>query len=106
MQNRELKVLIHASTWFAPVLIPLIVFFASKEKEIKRLSLQALIFHLLISVLISISYFLTLTIILAIVGIPLLLGFGLIAFIVPILGIINAIQGRYFEYPIIGSFIK
>ena len=58
MQNRELKVLIHASTWFAPVLIPLIVFFASKEKEIKRLSLQALIFHLLISVLISISYFL------------------------------------------------
>lgn len=106
MENKVLKILIHASTWFAPILVPLIIFVVTKEKDIKRLSIQAMIFHLLISLLITISIFLISTIILAIIGIPLLIGFGLIALIVPIMGILNAYQDRYFEYPIIGSFIR
>lgn len=106
MENKGLKILIHASTWFAPILVPLIIFLIAKEQDVKRLSIQAIIFHLLMSGLIFLSLILTATLILAIIGIPLLIGFFLITLIVPIIGIINAVQDRYFEYPIIGSFIK
>lgn len=106
MESKGLKILIHASTWFAPILVPLIIFLITKEDDVKRLSIQAIIFHLLMTGLISLSIILSATIILAIIGIPLFIGFFLITLIVPIMGIVNAVQDRYFEYPIIGSFIK
>ncbi len=98
-----IKILVHASTWFAPVLVPLIVWLLTKEEDLKRLSLQALVFHFAIWLLVSISYLLSFILI----GIPFSsIIFVLIGFIGPIIGIIRALQGRRFDYPIIGSFIR
>jgi hypothetical protein len=99
MEHKGLKILIHASTWFAPVLVPIIVYFLTSNREVKSLSLQAVIFHLVIGVLISISIFFSWILI----GIPFLIVFGLMALIAPIMGIIRALDDRPFRYPIIGS---
>jgi uncharacterized membrane protein len=102
MENKGLKILIHASTWFAPILVPIITYFISSEWEIKSLSLQALIFHFVIWVLISVSAFFSFILI----GIPFLIFFGLIALIAPIVGIVKALHDRPFRYPIIGSWFE
>ncbi|EGK12776.1 hypothetical protein HMPREF9374_1267 [Desmospora sp. 8437] len=102
VQVKIIKILVHASTWFAPVLVPLIVWLLTNEKDLKRLSLQALVFHFVIWLLVSISLFFSYFLI----GIPFLIIFGLIGFIGPIIGIIRALQDRRFDYPIIGSFIR
>ena len=99
MEHKGLKILIHASTWFAPVLVPIIVYFLSSNREVKSLSLQAVIFHLVMGVLISISIFFSWILI----GIPFLIVFGLMALIAPIMGIIRALDDRPFRYPIIGA---
>ncbi|OYD09970.1 DUF4870 domain-containing protein [Paludifilum halophilum] len=99
---KVLKVLIHASTWFAPILLPIVVYLLSGDRDIKRLSLQALVFHVVIGILVSISYFFSFILI----GIPFLIVFGLIALIAPIVGIFYALTNRRFDYPIIGSFIR
>lgn len=99
MEHKGLKILVHASTWFAPVLVPIIVYFLTSNREVKSLSLQAIIFHLVIGVLISISIFFSWILI----GIPFLIVFGLMALIAPIMGIIRALDDRPFRYPIIGG---
>lgn len=101
MYDKWIKVLIHASMWFAPVLVPLIVFALGKDRELKKLSLQALVFHVSITCLLSVSSLLKWILI----GFPLLLVFGLIALIVPVTGIVRALQERPFEYPIIKNWI-
>ncbi|MFJ7972537.1 DUF4870 domain-containing protein [Psychrobacillus sp. NPDC096389] len=102
MQNTGLKVLLHASTWFAPFLVPFILFLVVDDDEVKKLSIQAVLFQLVMSVLITISIFL----IIFLIGIPMLIIFGIMAFVVPIIGIIKAINGDKFNYPIVGSWIK
>jgi uncharacterized protein len=100
MENKGLKILIHASTWFAPIIVPIITYIIILDREIKSLSLQALVFHIVMGFLISVSAFFSWIII----GIPFLIIFGLIALIAPIVGIVKAINGRSFRYPIIGSW--
>jgi uncharacterized membrane protein len=100
MENKGLKILIHASTWFAPVLVPLIVFLVISDQGLKSLSLQALVFHFVIWLLITVSAFFSWILI----GIPFLIIFGAIALIAPIIGIIRALQDRPFRYPIVGSW--
>lgn len=102
MQHTGLKVLLHASTWFAPFLVPFILFLVIDDEEIKKLSIQAVLFQLVMSVLITISILL----IIFLIGIPMLIIFGIMAFVVPIIGIIKAINGDTFNYPIVGSWIK
>lgn len=102
MQNTGLKVLLHASTWFAPFLVPFILFLVVDDDEVKKLSIQAVLFQLVMYVLITISIFL----IIFLIGIPMLIIFGIMAFVVPIIGIIKAINGDKFNYPIVGSWIK
>lgn len=102
MENKGLKIFIHASTWFAPVLVPFIIFLVSSNQEIKSLSLQAVIFHFVIGILIAISVFFSWVLI----GIPFLIIFGLIALIAPIIGIVRALKDRPFQYPIVGAWLK
>jgi len=102
MQNTGLKVLLHASTWFAPFLVPFILYLVVDDDEIKKLSIQAVLFQLVMSVLITVSIFL----IILLIGIPMVIIFGIMAFVVPIIGIIKAINGDKFDYPIVGSWIK
>lgn len=102
MENKGIKVLIHASTWFAPIVVPLIVYLLISDREVKSLSLQALIFHFVIGILIAISAIFSWVLI----GLPFLVIFGLIAIIAPIVGIVRAINNRPFQYPIVGSWFK
>ncbi|MDI2589027.1 DUF4870 domain-containing protein [Psychrobacillus sp. NEAU-3TGS] len=102
MQNTGLKVLLHASTWFAPFLVPFILYLVVDDEEVKKLSIQAVLFQLVMYFLITVSVFL----IIFLIGIPMVIIFGIMAFVVPIIGIIKAINGDKFNYPIVGSWIK
>ena len=86
MENTGMKILVHASAFFAPFLVPVIVFILSSDQEVKKLSIQALLFQLVMSALIFASSLLTVILI----GFPLLLLFGAIAIVVPIIAIIKA----------------
>lgn len=102
MEHKGLRVLIHASTWFAPVLVPIIVYLLISDREVKNLALQAVIFHIVIGLLIAVSAFFSWVLI----GLPFLIVFGLMAIIAPIIGILRAINDRPFRYPIVGSWVK
>ncbi|WP_142827416.1 DUF4870 domain-containing protein [Planococcus soli] len=102
MENTGLKILVHASAFFAPFLVPVIVFLISQDKEVKKLSIQALLFQLALGVLIFVSSLL----IVFIIGIPMLIVFGLMGIIIPIMGIIRALNNEQFDYPIVGSWYQ
>ena len=102
MENTGLKVLVHASAFFAPFLVPFIVFVISTDNEVKKLSIQALLFQLAMGVLIFISSLL----IVVIIGIPMLIVFGLMTIIVPVMGIIKALNNEKFDYPIVGAWYQ
>lgn len=100
MDNKLLKVLIHASAFFAPVLVPLIVYFVSHDRDIKTLSLQALLFQAVLWVAVVVSSFLMVVL----VGFILLPIVSLIGLIVPIIGIVKALQDEHWEYPLVKNF--
>jgi uncharacterized Tic20 family protein len=102
MQNTGLKVLVHASAFFAPFLVPFIVFLITDDQEVKKLSIQALLFQIAMGILLFISTLLMFVI----VGIPMLIVFGIMTVVVPILGIIKALNGERFDYPIVGSWYQ
>ncbi|MGG1575630.1 DUF4870 domain-containing protein [Fictibacillus sp. NRS-1165] len=102
MEHKGLRILIHASTWFAPLLVPLIVYLLISDREVKSLALQAALFHIVIGLLIGISAFFSWVLI----GLPFLIVFGLMAIIAPLMGIVRALNERAYRYPIVGSWVK
>ncbi|RKD24314.1 hypothetical protein BEP19_07915 [Ammoniphilus oxalaticus] len=102
MDRRASLIIIHASTFFAPILVPLIFMLASTEKEVKDFSIQALLFHIMISFCIFISFLLSFVLI----GIPLLIFFGIVGIWCPIKGIVYAAQDRPYRYPIVGNWVS
>ena len=102
MENTGLKILVHASAFFAPFLVPVIVFLISMDKEVKKLSIQAMLFQLVIGALLFVSSWL----VIFLIGIPMLIVFGLIGIIIPIMGIIRALNNEQFDYPIVGSWYQ
>ncbi|MFD1207136.1 MULTISPECIES: DUF4870 domain-containing protein [Sporosarcina] len=101
MENTGLKVLVHASAFFAPFLVPFILYLVVDDAEVKRLSIQALLFQLVMGVLIFISIIL----IIFLIGIPMVIIFGLMTIIIPIIGIVKSLQGETYYYPIVGRWI-
>lgn len=102
MENTGMKILVHASAFFAPFLVPVIVFILSSDQEVKKLSIQALLFQLVMSALIFASSLLTVILI----GFPLLLLFGAIAIVVPIIAIVKALNNEPYNYPVVGSWYQ
>lgn len=100
MEKTGLKILLHASTFFAPILVPFILYLVIEDLEIKSLSIQALLFHLVMGALIFVSVIL----IIFLIGIPLLIGVSLMMVIVPIIGIVKAVQGEPYQYPLVGRW--
>ncbi len=100
MEKTGINVLTHASAFFAPYLVPTIVFFITDDELVKRVALQAILFQLIMGVLITISTILSFVLI----GIPFLIGFGIMWFAVPIIGIVKALKGEYYQYPIVKHF--
>jgi len=102
MNNNIIKIVTHASTFFAPILVPFVVWLLAKNHETKSIALQALFFHLLMSILIAVSWFFSFLLI----GIPFLVVFGLMSLYYPIKGIIYALNDKPFVYPIVGGFFR
>jgi hypothetical protein len=102
MDHNGVKAITHASAFFAPFLVPLVVWLLMQDREVKSMALQALLFHVLIGVLIGISWALSFLLI----GIPFLVIFGLMGIYYPIKGIIYSIKGRPFHYPFLGSIAR
>lgn len=104
MEKTGMKVLIHASAFFAPYLVPFLIFLVAhftEDEEIKRLSIQAILFQLVMGVLVFISVLL----IILIIGIPMVIAFGIMWFVVPIIGIVKALNGEVYNYPIVGKWV-
>ncbi|WP_432352380.1 DUF4870 domain-containing protein [Sporosarcina sp. A2] len=104
METKGLKILIHASAFFAPFLVPVVIFiltlFVELDDQIKRLSIQALLFQITMLILITISVILSFII----VGIPFLLAFIIMTLIIPIIAIIKTINDESYNYPIVGRW--
>ncbi|MDW0112792.1 DUF4870 domain-containing protein [Sporosarcina saromensis] len=100
MEKTGLKILVHASAFFAPCLVPFILYLVIDDLEVKRLSIQALLFQLVMGALIFISAIL----VIFLIGIPMLIVFSLMTIIVPIIGIVKAVQDEPYQYPIVGRW--
>ncbi|MGE7675208.1 DUF4870 domain-containing protein [Lysinibacillus sp. NPDC094403] len=101
METKWSKVIIHASAFFAPWVVPIIFFLISSDEEIKAISVQALLFQVVMWVLVGISSVLSFLLI----GIPFLIIFGIMLFVVPIIGIVKALSDEPWRYPIVGRWV-
>lgn len=101
METKWAKVIIHSSAFYAPVLVPILFFLLSDEEELKRISIQSLLFQFVMWVLIIISTILSIFLI----GIPFLIIFGIMLFVVPIIGIVQALNDTPWDYPIVGRWV-
>ena len=102
MEQKGLKVLVHASAFYMPFLIPLIIFLLIDDQEVKKTAVQAVLFQIAMGVLVFISFLL----IFIVIGIPMIIVFGIMWVVVPILAIIKTLKGEDYNYPIVGSFYK
>lgn len=101
MESKWSKVIIHASAFFAPFLIPILFFLISSEDDVKRTSIQALLFQIVFGILIGIAAVFTIIL----VGLPFLLVFIAIFWIAPIIGIVKALSDQKWNYPIVGRWV-
>lgn len=101
MDTKWSKVIIHASAFFAPFLVPILFFLISQDEEVKSISVQALLFQIVMGILIVIAGIFTLLLI----GLPFLLIFIAMVYIVPIIGIVKAFSDIPWRYPIVGRWV-
>ncbi|MEK4630390.1 MAG: DUF4870 domain-containing protein [Solibacillus sp.] len=101
MESKWSKVIVHASAFFAPFLVPILFFLISTDDDVKRISIQALLFQVVFGILIAIAGFLSFILI----GLPFLLVFLAIFWIAPIIGIVKAISDSDWNYPIVGRWV-
>lgn len=101
MENKWIKVILHASAFFAPFLVPILFILLIQDEKVKSLSIQALLFQLVMGVLSGIALVLSFILI----GIPFLIIFGLMVIIIPIIGIVKAVQDEDWNYPIVGRWV-
>lgn len=101
METKWSKIIIHASAFFAPFLVPIIFFLVSSDDDVKRTSIQALLFQIVFGILIAISGLLSFILI----GIPLLIIFWAIFWIAPIIGIVKALNDTPWNYPLVGRWV-
>lgn len=102
METTGLRVLVHASAFFAPYFVPVLIFLLVEDQGIKNLSVQAVLFQLIMGALIFVSALLSLLLI----GIPFVIGFGIMWFVIPIIGIVKSLRNEDYNYPIVGGWIE
>ena len=101
MESKWSKIIIHASAFFAPFLVPIIFFLISSEDAVKRIAIQALLFQVVFGILIVIAIIFSVFLI----GLPFLLVFVLIFWIAPVIGIVKALMDEDWNYPIVGRWV-
>ncbi len=102
MQERQgLQIILHASAFFAPFLVPVIMYlvgsFVTNDMILKRQSIQALLFQLFIGAGFAISAVLMYVLI----GFLLMPIFGLMWLFVPIIAIVRTVRGETYYYPVV-----
>lgn len=102
MENTGMKVLIHASAFFAPFLVPFVIFLVSEEHNVKKTAIQAVLWQLVMGALFTLSVILSFILI----GIPFAIGFGIMWFVVPIIGIVKTLKEEDYNYPIVGGWYQ
>lgn len=106
MDRKPSVILIHASAFFAPFIVPIIFLLIASEREIKDIATEGLLFHVIMGIGFTVSSFLIATIIGAIVGIPLFIVLGVIYIFYPIKGIIRAVNDEPFHYPWVSQWVR
>lgn len=101
MESKWSKIIIHASAFFAPFLVPIIFFLVSSEDVVKRTAIQALLFQVVFGILIVIAIIFSIFLI----GIPFLLVFVVVFWIAPVIGIVKALMDEDWNYPIVGRWV-
>lgn len=101
MENKWMKVILHASAFFLPILLPVLFLLLVQDDEVKSLSIQALLFQFVMWVLTGIATVLSFILI----GLPFVVIFALMMIIVPIVGIIKALQEEDWGYPIVRRWV-
>lgn len=101
MDNKWIKVILHASAFFLPILVPILFLLLIQDDKVKSLAIQSLLFQFVMWALTGIATVLSFILI----GIPFLIIFGLMLIIVPIIGIVKAIQEEDWNYPIVGRWV-
>ncbi|MBQ0137826.1 MAG: DUF4870 domain-containing protein [Kurthia sp.] len=101
MENKWIKVILHASVFFLPVIVPILFLLLVQDEKVKSLSIQALLFQFVMWVLIGISTILSFILI----GLPFVIIFSLMTIIVPIIGIVKSLQDEDWDYPIVGRWV-
>ena len=101
MEEKWSKVILHSSAFYAPFLVPILFFLISPDHEVKRLSIQAVLFQIVFGILLAISIVFSFILI----GIPFVIIFGLIYVFAPIIGIYKALNETRWDYPIVGRWV-
>ena len=101
MESKWSKIIIHASAFFAPFLVPIIFFLISSEDAVKRTAIQALLFQVVFGILIVIAIIFSIFLI----GLPFLLVFVVVFWIAPVIGIVKALMDEDWNYPIVGRWV-
>ncbi|MHA6259715.1 DUF4870 domain-containing protein [Sporosarcina sp. CAU 1771] len=104
MDNRGLKILVHASAFFAPYAVPIIIYifchFYKKDLEVESLAIQAVLFQLVMGAFFMISF----ALIVVLIGIPLVIALGIAWLVIPIIAIIKTLNYEEYKYPVVGRW--
>jgi uncharacterized Tic20 family protein len=102
-EQKLLAALSHGGVFLAaPILIPLVVMLISSNDYVKTQAKEALIFQLGLIAAAVISGVL----VILLVGIFGLIFVGIVTVIMPIVAIINVLEGKDYSYPITGKFAR
>lgn len=101
MDTKPACIIIHGSTFFAPVIVPLLFMLLAQDRYVKEKATEALLFHIVM----TISFVVASVLVFVLIGFLILPVLGIIALYYPIKGIVYAIQGRPFRYPIVHRWV-
>lgn len=103
MERKPSAILIHASAFFAPIIVPIIfLLISNNDRDIKTLATEGLLFHVIMGILISIST----ALMVLLIGIPMVIAFGIVWIYYPIKGILAAIKEEEFHYPVVNQWVR
>ena len=74
----------------------------SEEHNVKKTAIQAVLWQLVMGALFTLSVILSFILI----GIPFAIGFGIMWFVVPIIGIVKTLKEEDYNYPIVGGWYQ
>ena len=102
-EQKLLAALAHGGTFVGfPIIAPLLILLLSKDDYVKNQAKEGLIFQLVLAACLIVSGIL----VIVLVGIIGLIVFGIVAVVLPIIAIVNVINGNDYSYPVTGQWAR